>query len=216
MHQLQIANRTSATRQHVAPTNYYFHSRLKDPPRAIPKIVFLEKSSNKYLQSIYRQENEPKAEKGEARRSNRTKQNNKRADRKVEYQMTALRFQTGETSEAPGLPSVHQRYGFIICWVDRLCRSWISSRNAKRSCHGRKNPAKYTREQKKKKKKNNPARAATASLLSSKKLKITIITIITISICHRQLHQSSASSIACAASVCNNILSCKQLRHKQF
>ena len=41
-----------------------------------------------------RQENGPKAEKGEVKRRHSTRQNNKRADRKVN-QMTALRFQTG-------------------------------------------------------------------------------------------------------------------------
>ena len=37
----------------------------------------------------------PKAEKGEDRSSNRTRQNNKRADRTMESEMTAPRFQSG-------------------------------------------------------------------------------------------------------------------------
>ena len=61
-----------------------------------------------------RQKTVLKAKNGEDR-SNRTRQNNKRSDRKMESNLTtALRFQTGgETSETPGLHSV-RLYKLII------------------------------------------------------------------------------------------------------
>ena len=51
------------------------------------------------------QETGPKAEKGEHRRSNRTRQNNKRADRSMESDDSHHIPDRGETSEEPGLPS---------------------------------------------------------------------------------------------------------------
>ena len=52
-----------------------------------------------------RQETGTKAEKGETNMSNRTRQNNKRADRKMELNDSPEIPDREETSEDPGLPS---------------------------------------------------------------------------------------------------------------
>ena len=57
----------------------------------------------KFLES--RQETGPKAEKGEDRMSNRTRQNNNKADRKMKSNDSPEITDRGETSEKPGLPA---------------------------------------------------------------------------------------------------------------
>ena len=99
---------------HLAPTNLLSPSSYKKTKKQGQyKIVYLskKKSLKTFLESM--QETTPKAENGEGRRSNRTRQNNKRTDRK-----TTLRFQTGgrrlwqsSTSEESGLPSDQQNGG---------------------------------------------------------------------------------------------------------
>ena len=52
-----------------------------------------------------RQETGPKAKKGQAKMSNRTRQNNKRADRKMKLNDSPEIPDRKEASEDPGLPS---------------------------------------------------------------------------------------------------------------
>ena len=56
---------------------------------------------------MYGNETGPKADKGEDGMSNRTRQNNKRADRNMESNDNPEILDRGETSEEAGLPSGH-------------------------------------------------------------------------------------------------------------
>ena len=82
--------------QHLQPTNY--HLQAVQIPGAIKKSLSLN------LQNC--QENRPSAEKWCNSKSQRTRQQNKRGDRKGELwnQLTAVRFQTGARCQtSPGL-----------------------------------------------------------------------------------------------------------------
>ena len=78
------------------------------------KSLSPEESLKTFLES--RQETGPSADKGDARRRNRTRQNNNRAGRERESNDSTR----GETSETPGFPSgLKAVKGHIDRWIDR-------------------------------------------------------------------------------------------------
>ena len=71
--------------------------------KAIQKRLSLEKKVKQHFWKVGR--TGPKADKGEDRISNRTRQNNKRANRKMELNDSPGNPDREEASEEPGLPS---------------------------------------------------------------------------------------------------------------